>query len=142
MQSQKTDETPQSRTRRLLIVEDDLETRTFLVMALGEIYEIVEAESAAEALIEVGRQRIDLFLVDIALRDEIDGVALVQILRQNGALQKTPMVAMTAHHMREDRQFYLDHGFTDFIAKPFYPQDLLNLIAGHLTNHLTSSDTL
>lgn len=132
MQTQATDVTVGIKKHRILVVEDDLETRTFLELALDDTYEVLTAESASEALTHVQRQRIDLILVDIALRDEVDGLALVADLRRNEALEKTPMVAMTAHSMRADRQFYLDRGFDDFIGKPFYPQDLLDLIAGHL----------
>lgn len=113
----------------ILIVEDHLETRTFLEMLLGEDYEIDTAESASEALRRVQQRAFDLFLIDIALRDSIDGTALVGMLRTQEEHKITPMIAMTAHQLQEDRQYYLDHGFDDYVGKPFYPQDLLDLIA-------------
>jgi DNA-binding response OmpR family regulator len=118
--------------RRLLIVEDDLETRTFLELALSDFYAIETAINADQALEKANRMAIDLFLIDIALREAIDGIALMEILRSRLTFRHTPMIAMTAHQLREDRSFYLERGFDDYIGKPFYPQDLIDLIARHL----------
>ena len=113
----------------ILIVEDHLETRLFLEMLLGDLYEVHAVESADEALQLVRQYRFDLFLFDIALRDEIDGTRLAEIIQTIPACSETPMIAMSAHQLREPRQFYLEHGFDEFLGKPFFPEELLAMIA-------------
>lgn len=133
------DQTKKKEERPLiLIVEDHLETRTFLELLLGDEFILETAESATEALQKVKENSFDLFLVDIALRDSVDGTQLVGMLRDTVADKNTPMIAMTAHQLNEDRQYYLDHGFDDYIGKPFFPEDLLTIIRGFLAkrNHV------
>lgn len=119
---------------KILVVEDHRETSTYLEMALSEDYEVHTAESATEALEKVKSDRFDLFLVDIALRDNIDGIELVTLLREMLEVQATPMIAMTAHQLKENRDFYLNHGFDEFLGKPFFPEELLEAIATLLEN--------
>lgn len=113
---------------RLLVVEDHYETLEFLKLALVDNYEVDTATSAGEALEMMDNGDYALLLVDIALRDEIDGVELVAQLRRRRRLADLPIIATTAHQSREDRQFYLTHGFDDFLPKPFFPEDLFATI--------------
>ena len=112
----------------ILVVEDHRETRTFLDLALSDKYRVETAESAAHALEKTAQTEYDILLVDIALRDTMDGMELVQRLREDQRYSDTPMIAMTAHQLHEEREHYLGGGFDAFLAKPFYPQDLLALI--------------
>ena len=112
----------------LLVVEDHPETREFLEMALSDEFDVEFAVSAEEALEKVGDGDYDLLLVDIALPGEMNGVELVQCLRETPAHGELPMIAMTAHQLLEDRQYFLERGFDDYLAKPFYPSDLIEAI--------------
>lgn len=109
----------------LLVVEDHAETQVFLRMALSDEFSVDSATSADEAAQMARDNGYDLLLVDIALPGEMNGVDLVEHLRETAVYGNVPMIAMTAHQIREDRQYYLDHGFDDYLEKPFYPDDLL-----------------
>lgn len=112
----------------VLIVEDHRETRTFLQMALDQRFTIHTASSAAEALEKSEGDDYDLLLIDIALGGEIDGIELVRRLRREPEFADTPMIAMTAHQLRENRSYYLERGFDEYLQKPFFPEDLLATI--------------
>lgn len=118
----------------LLVVEDHRETRTFLDLALGDDYAVDCAVDATEALEMTEQTDYDLLLVDIALKDSIDGTELVDQLRQRPEYRDVPVIGMTAHQLREDRDFYLEHGFDEFLNKPFYPEDLLETIEALLVD--------
>ena len=71
--------------RRILIVDDDAELRKTLNEQLSPYreFDIVEAESAAEALSKVRGAHVDLMLLDVGLPD-MDGREAVKILRREG----------------------------------------------------------
>lgn len=114
---------------RLLVIEDHHETQAFFSMALEDDYDVDTATNAQRAWELADQNEYDLLLVDIALRDQINGVELVAKLRQWPAYKTVPMIATTAHQHHEEEQFYLDHGFDAYLAKPFYPEMLFELIA-------------
>ncbi len=123
------DQTPKPTSKAtILIVEDHLETRTFLDLALADQFVVDAASDATSALEMAAQTDYDLLLVDIALRDTMDGIELVEQIRQLPAYADTPFIAMTAHQLRQNRDEYLDQGFHEFLAKPFYPEELLETI--------------
>ncbi len=67
----------------------------------------------------------DLILMDIQM-PVLDGRSAAQQIRKAGSL--TPIVAMTAHAMKAERQRCLDAGMNDHLAKPFEPDDLRRLL--------------
>lgn len=123
----------------ILVIEDHRETRTFLDLALSDGYEVDCAADAESALEMTQKTAYDLLLVDIALQDTIDGVELVRRLRERPDYADTPVIAMTAHRKRYHRQTFLEQGFDEFLAKPFFPEDLLETIEGLLASKSTES---
>lgn len=112
----------------ILIVEDHLETRTFLELALSENYRVDTATDAPRALEMTTRSHYDLLLVDIALGEGINGVELVERLRAEPPFENVPIVATTAHQFREDRDYYLERGFDEYLPKPYFPQELFGVV--------------
>jgi CheY-like chemotaxis protein len=116
---------PEDARSRVLIVEDHAETRYFLELALEDPYQTETASTGEEALTKAERDEFDLLIVDIALGESMTGVELVELLRERPAYAQTPMIAVTAHIFREGRDYYLQHGFDDYLRKPFFPEALL-----------------
>ena len=112
----------------ILVVEDHQETRTFLDFALSGQYSVDCAADPDTALKMAEQHTYELFLIDIALHGTIDGAQLAEQLRRHPAYASTPMIAMTAHRMRNQRTRFLERGFDDFLAKPFLPDELLETI--------------
>jgi CheY-like chemotaxis protein len=118
------------RTRaHLLVVEDHFETRTYLRLALQGSYDVTTASTAEEALSLIEERPVDLLLLDIALGEGMTGSELMAHLRSVPAYTETPMIAMTAHHSHDRRDEVLDLGFDAYLSKPFFPDELLKLVA-------------
>ena len=101
---------------RILVVDDSADNRLLLNrILLGAGATVDMAENGQEALDRIGDRSYDMVLMDLQM-PVMDGYAANERLRQQG--YKTPVIALTAHALREERQLCLDKGFTDHIAKP------------------------
>lgn len=123
---------------RVLLVDDDLDTRNFLVFTLEQNHTFVTAvASAREALHALEETTFDLLISDIGM-PEMDGYMLMQQIRsrssQKGDLVKVfskpipKAIALTAYAGEYDRQQALKVGFQRHIAKPIEPEALLKVI--------------
>lgn len=107
---------------RVLVVEDDPAVRSALRALLkGQGYTLVEAATAARALIETRSYRPDLLLVDLGLPDA-DGIAVIRRVR---SWSTVPILALSAQGGEEEKIAALDAGADDYIAKPFSGAELL-----------------
>jgi len=127
--------------RRILIVDDDAELRKTLNEQLAPYreFDIVEAESAAEALGKVRGAHVDLMLLDVGLPD-MDGREAVKILRREGF--KSPIVLLTAQDSDADQILGLESGANDYVTKPFRFSVLLARIRAALRQHDQSEDVV
>jgi CheY-like chemotaxis protein len=73
-----------------------------------------------------------VILLDINLPD-MDGFAVLQLLRQNEKTRKIPVIALTANAMQENVQKGLEAGFHDYITKPIEIPVLLNALENALS---------
>ncbi len=107
-----------SELRTVLVVEDNeqnLELVVFLLEEAGlEVRSAGDAETALEILSSTAP---DLILMDMQLPGT-DGLALVSRLRQSPSTAAVPIVALTAHAMRGDRERFLSGGCDAYLAKP------------------------
>jgi len=121
---------------RVLVVEDDVETRDILAAILeraGFSYRV--ATRASEALSVLDDWQPDVIVSDIGMPD-MDGYAFVRHLRARTAEQggHIPALALSAFARAEDRELALRSGYQAHIAKPVEPADLVKAIAT-LTGH-------
>ncbi len=108
-----------------LLVEDNevnQEVGQALLKELGLRVEI--APDGAVALERVQRQAYDVVLMDMQM-PVMDGLTATRGIRQLGALDDLPILAMTANAMAGDRERCLEAGMQDYIAKPIDPNDLM-----------------
>ncbi len=112
---------------RVIVVEDDSAIAQTLLMALGTLpdVEAVRAYSGDEALRLWAEQPAHLLLTDHNMR-EMTGVELVRQLRAQGATQ--PMLLLTAYDSIDVQHAASSAGVTEFIAKPFFIDQLLDRI--------------
>jgi signal transduction histidine kinase/CheY-like chemotaxis protein len=110
----------------VLVVDDDYESREVVAAHLSSRNAVVlKAESAAEALETLRRERVDVLLADIAMPGE-DGYALIRRIRALDARAASiPAAALTALAREEDRQRVLDAGFQLHLAKPIDGRSLV-----------------
>ena len=116
---------------RLLVVDDDTDTRELLSMILQEAgADVTTAGSANEGLAAFERQRPDVLVSDIGMPDG-DGYSFIRRVRlmEGDSATKIPAVALTAFARAEDRGEALGSGFQAHLPKPIEPGELTALIA-------------
>ena len=102
----------------VLVVEDNelnLELVEYLLQEAG--FEVRKSMDADEARAELQQGVPDIILMDMQLPGT-DGLTLVAEIRKNDAMNKVPIIALTAHAMRGDRERFLQGGCDGYIAKP------------------------
>ncbi len=115
----------------ILVVEDDSDTREFLVMVLSMAgYGTLEAASGATALTMLADQPVEAVLLDLRLPDG-DGLAVCRHLRGTGHLD-LPIILMTADRMADVEQRAQEASVTTVLAKPFAPEVLLERVSSLL----------
>ncbi|MBD2522703.1 PAS domain-containing protein [Nostoc sp. FACHB-133] len=116
---------------RILIVDDDADTREFLHFFLQQNGALTTvAASATEALAVIAKTIPDVLISDLGM-PEMDGYSLIRLLRampkEKGG--ETPAIALTAYAGESDRDQVLEAGFQKHIAKPVQPTELITSIA-------------
>jgi CheY-like chemotaxis protein len=119
---------------RVLVVEDNDMNMQLVEYLLEEGgYQIVKAASGEEALsIARGGEVVDLILMDIHLPD-MDGISVVHEMKSDPRTSAIPILALTAHAMRGDKDRFLDAGCDGYISKPIDVKTFLSSIRQYLT---------
>ena len=108
---------------KLLIVEDELKTATYLRKGLTEQGFVVDvSEQGEEGLFTASTTGFDLIILDVML-PERDGWSVLTELRRTG--NKTPVLFLTARDSVQDRVKGLELGADDYLIKPFAFSELL-----------------
>ena len=122
-------------SRKILVVEDNdmnMQLVEFLLEEGG--YDIVKAASGEEALAitrdgENGTP--DLILMDIHLPG-MDGLSVVREMKANAKTSRIPILALTAHAMRGDKDRFLEAGCDGYISKPIDVKTFISAIEQYL----------
>jgi signal transduction histidine kinase/CheY-like chemotaxis protein len=112
--------------RRILLAEDGVVNRAVAVGLLEKRGHHVTAVENGQRAVELIRQQpFDLILMDVQM-PVLDGFAATAAIRELEARSgiRTPIIAMTAHAMKGDRERCLAAGMDDYVAKPFRPHEL------------------
>jgi signal transduction histidine kinase len=113
---------------RILIVEDDTDSRNVLSVLLEQLGAFVEAVSSArEAFDCVTNRRPDVLVSDIGMPDE-DGFSLIRRVREMGDERKLPAIALTAYARKQDADAAIGAGYDRHLPKPVAPADLIAAI--------------
>jgi two-component system response regulator FlrC len=112
---------------KVLIVEDDEGLREALVDTLALAgYEWLEAGCAEEALVKLKSNTVDIVVSDVQMAG-MGGLALLKNIKQNWP--NLPVLLMTAYANIEDAVSAMKDGAIDYMAKPFAPEVLLNMVS-------------
>ena|SRR6185295_6376645 len=114
--------------KTILYVEDNEMNRKIVRDLLKRTsYQLVEAHDGEAGVAKALEIRPDLILMDIQL-PKISGLEATLQLRAEAATANTPIIAITSFALSGDEQKAKDAGATAYLAKPYSPFDLLNLI--------------
>ncbi|HTT71874.1 MAG TPA: hybrid sensor histidine kinase/response regulator [Anaeromyxobacteraceae bacterium] len=112
----------------VLSVDDQPETRAFIVGVLQKRFRVASASDGVEGLARALELRPDLILTDLRM-PRMDGEELVRAIRQEPTLEGIPVVLLTAWADDEVRVRMLKEGALDYITKPFSSDELLSRVA-------------
>jgi HAMP domain-containing protein/CheY-like chemotaxis protein/signal transduction histidine kinase len=113
--------------KKVLVVDDDVRN----IFALSSV---LERRGMAVLTAGTGREAIDtlsstsdvaIVLMDIMM-PEMDGYETMQVIRQNPAFRRLPIIALTAKAMKGDREKCLEAGASEYLAKPVNTEQLLS----------------
>jgi two-component system, sensor histidine kinase and response regulator len=114
---------------RILLAEDNPVNQKLALMMLGKAgYKLEVASNGKEAVAKFTESPddYDLIFMDVQM-PEMDGKAATQTLRRLG-FNDVPIVAMTAHAMKGDREMCLEAGMNDYITKPIKRETVFGMI--------------
>lgn len=108
----------------ILVVDDDEDNLLLLSYALESLNcAIMTAVDGVSALSLAQTYQPDLILLDV-LMPHMDGTEVVSRLRKDPKIKKTPVIAVTALAVAQDRERLLLAGFNDYISKPYMLEDI------------------
>ncbi|MBW2647174.1 MAG: response regulator [Deltaproteobacteria bacterium] len=118
--------------KKILIVDDNVDSRELVVKVLkNKGYKTIEAVDGEEALERAAAERPDLILMDRSI-PKIDGYEVTRRLKSQEGFKGIPIVALTAHAMKGDREKALEAGCDGYISKPVNIRELPALIRSYL----------
>lgn len=116
------DELDISQRKRVLVVEDELDTVFLLKQILRMAgFNVLSATTGREALLKAAEQEPDLVLLDLMM-PEMDGWEILDHLRQ--MIDKVPVIIVSAKSSKDDVVKGLAAGADDYISKPFHNAEL------------------
>jgi CheY-like chemotaxis protein len=123
---------PGQKAPRVMVAEDNRDSRTLLVEVLNKAgFEVEEAVNGEDAVEMFNKWRPDFIWMDIRM-PVMDGREAARRIKETDAGQSAVVVALTAHALEEEREQILDAGFDDFVRKPFREQQIFEVMANHL----------
>lgn len=112
----------------ILLVEDFDDTRLIMKMWLMKKgYRVVEAENGNEAIELAERLHPDLIIMDMMMPG-LSGLDATRRIREYQALQRTPIVAVSAYGANDYRARAIEAGCDEYVSTPFEPDALIDLI--------------
>jgi two-component system KDP operon response regulator KdpE len=106
----------------IIVIEDDPSIRRFLRTSLStHAFNVFEADTAKQGIIEVGIRKPDLLILDLGLPD-MDGVDVIKAIR---AWSTVPIIILSARSSEQQKIDALDVGADDYLTKPFGFGELL-----------------
>jgi CheY-like chemotaxis protein len=107
----------------ILLVEDNLLNQRIVTFSLKKYnHEVDIANNGVEAIEKFREKKFDIILMDIMM-PVMDGLEATIKIREeekiNGIEKRTPIIALTANTMDNDRDKCISNGMDDFLSKPF-----------------------
>jgi len=110
--------------RKVLVVEDDQDNREMVIKVLKHNgYRAIEAVDGEQAVERAKAENPDLILLDLYL-PKMDGYEVTRRLKGDQGLQHIPIIALTAHAMKGNREDALAAGCDGYITKPINVREL------------------
>lgn len=127
----------------ILLVEDNVDMRQYIMSFMSANYQIIEAGDGVEALDTLKDIQPDLIISDVMM-PRMDGVQLAKEIKANEELCQIPFLSLTAKATESDKLATLRIGIDDYLTKPFNAEELLvrstNLINNYKARQASSEN--
>jgi len=122
-----------------ILVVDDNEANVMLLCALMEDLSIspVSAINGFEAVELAQKQSFDIIFMDIQMPG-MDGIEATRKIRANSMNKQTPIIAVTAHAMKGEKQALMTAGMDDYLSKPIDENQLISCLQHWTSDRLLS----
>jgi signal transduction histidine kinase/DNA-binding response OmpR family regulator len=127
---------------QVLLAEDNPVNQLTATTMLEKLHHtVVVANNGREAIDQISKQDFDLVFMDVQM-PELDGMAATREIRENEKVTGVhlPIVAMTAHAMKGDKEKCLDAGMDDYISKPIRRAALAEVIGRVVERFINTTD--
>lgn len=115
--------------RNILVVEDDPACGELLERMLSDTDRVTWCETAELGIERAAGEKFDVVLMDIHLKHgKLNGIQGLQEIRKLNGYERVVVLAVTAFAMKGDRERFIAEGFDGYVAKPFEPVTLRELI--------------
>lgn len=112
-----------------LVVDDSPVMRKVIIKTVKlsgvDIGEMYEAGNGIEGLEEARNNWVDLILTDINM-PEMDGITFIKELKEDEVLKSIPVIVISTEGRDDVVKKALDYGASDYITKPFRPEEIGN----------------
>jgi DNA-binding response OmpR family regulator len=119
----------------ILVVDDDDDIRTMLVRALGLTYTVYEARDGEQARALLDRIAPPDAIVTDVMMPRLDGIAFAKLVRKDEALQRVPILFLTARGSPLEVIAGINAGARHYVTKPFKIADVLAKVAAMTRKH-------
>jgi PAS domain S-box-containing protein len=116
--------------KHILVVEDEHINALVVSSMLQKIgHRATVVDNGYKALDLLKKENFDCILMDIQM-PQMDGIETARAIRQNtnDSCRETPIIALTAHAMKGDRELFLEAGMNDYLTKPVEIEDLQRVL--------------
>jgi two-component system cell cycle response regulator DivK len=114
--------------KTILYVEDnELNRKMIRHLLRGTSYRLIEAPDGEAGMAMAREHRPDLILMDVQL-PKISGIEATRVLRTEPSTASTPIIAITSFALSGDEQRAQEAGASAYLAKPYSPFALLDMI--------------
>lgn len=116
---------------KILIIDDERSIRLLLESFLSKNYDVISKSDGREALDWLEVNLPDMIICDVQMPN-MDGYAFVEKVRQRGYTKHTPIVMLSGVESSKERVKCYKLGAQDFLAKPFNPEELDEILKKNL----------
>lgn len=120
---------------KVLIVDDDMELRSYIAGSLGADYKVKDAVDGNEALKIVADWKPDIVISDVMMPG-MDGLTLLRRLKTSAETNHLPVILLSSKVALADRMAAWDKGADGYLGKPFNIEELKALVDTLLDNRL------
>ena len=113
---------------KVLIVDDQIDIRRMMHIALGDNFELLEAADGVTALDLLRQHKPDVVLLDVMMPGEIDGLQVLQAIRADPQTRDMRVIMVSAKGQVSDYELGMHMGANAYFVKPFSPLQLVAAI--------------